>query len=170
MPELGETKVGRELDRQPHRGKFVWTTCEDCGKERWVKLLWGKPKFPLCRSCGSLDQGIRGKGYRDKDGYKLIRLSRTDSFFPMTVKSGYVLEHRLVIAKSLGRCLTQDEIVHHLNGVKDDNRLENLVLTTRGQHIHLEEPYKERIVALENRVRRLELVLQGRRIVNLMSV
>lgn len=50
---------------------------------------------------------------------------------------GKVLEHRLVVEKSLGRFLNSDEIVHHINGDKLDNRLENLVITNRSEHIRI---------------------------------
>jgi hypothetical protein len=65
-----------------------------------------------------------------KDGYVYI----TREGHPSARKhANYVAEHRLAMERKLGRYLTPEENVHHLNGVRDDNRIENLELWSTSQ-------------------------------------
>lgn len=75
------------------------------------------------------------KGGRVRIGkYWAVMLFPGDPFWEMaTTANGYVLEHRLVMARSLGRALTSRETVHHINGDHADNRLANLQLR-QGKH------------------------------------
>jgi hypothetical protein len=69
-----------------------------------------------------------GRTYRRK-GYVLIKTRD----HPKATTNGYVFEHVLVMEALIGRFLVPGETVHHLNGVKDDNRPEDLELWTKPQ-------------------------------------
>lgn len=74
----------------------------------------------------------RGGRMIDKDGYVLIR--RPDH--PRADRHGYVREHRLTMETVLGRGLEQHEVVHHLDGDKQNNDPANLeVFASNGQHL-----------------------------------
>jgi len=66
-------------------------------------------------------------------GYTMIWVGPDDPYASMRNLMNYVPEHRLVMARHLGRPLTKQETVHHINGNAQDNRLENLQLRV-GQH------------------------------------
>ncbi len=67
-----------------------------------------------------------GSGYINTQGYKVY-----------SQKGKEVLEHRILLEKVLKRPLKKDELVHHINAVKLDNRLHNLLILTRSEHIKL---------------------------------
>jgi hypothetical protein len=76
-----------------------------------------------------------------RNGYVMIRV---DPDHPFQDRNGMVFEHRVVMEKRIGRYLHPWEVVHHKNGIKDDNRIENLELMERRKHpIALEKNPRE---------------------------
>lgn len=55
-------------------------------------------------------------------------------------KKGYVLEHRLVVEKNIGRYLKPDEMIHHINEIRHDNRINNLKIVSRSEHSKIHYP------------------------------
>lgn len=72
--------------------------------------------------------------YVAKTGYVLTNVRRDQIGVQMMNANGYLHEHRLVMARSLGRPLSPREQVHHKNGIKTDNRIENLELIAIDEH------------------------------------
>lgn len=84
-----------------------------------------------CRQSGGADNGNwRGGRSKHKAGYLMVW--KPDHPRART-GVGYVFEHILVMEDLLGRYLLPDETVHHRNGIKDDNRSQNLELWVRPQ-------------------------------------
>lgn len=112
-----------------------------------IHQLLVKYNIPRRTAYGSGGKRHVGHTYINR-GYVYIVLERGDFFYPTASKAGHIAEHRLVMAKSLGKNLHTWELVHHINGIKDDNRRENLQLVTDDRH--------RQITILENRIVRLE--------------
>lgn len=122
-------------------------TCEQCGTQflaRAGNVSRGYGKF-CSRSCmgayqrrlsGSDTNAFRG-GRVTIGGYLYVTIEDDSPFVSMCSNAKYVALHRLRVAEHLGRPLASNEIVHHLNGVKTDNRLENLWLLDRSAHMSI---------------------------------
>ena len=67
---------------------------------------------------------------KKKDGYILLYKPN----HPNATYEGRVYEHRLIMEKYLGRYLEKWEYIHHKNGIKDDNRIENLEIVMMKKH------------------------------------
>lgn len=76
--------------------------------------------------------GGNNKGGRIKDKFGYIQIWMPKH--PNAKLAGYIHEHRLVMSDFLKRPLTNRESVHHRNGIKHDNRLENLELMNHRVH------------------------------------
>ena len=120
----------------------VWKCLCDCGNIAYIssyELQHGNTKSCGClrreffasqsgRQSGIGNPNWKGGRTKTPEGYIQIRVHN----HPHATTNGYVMEHRLVMEKYLERYLSPLEVVHHCNGVKDDNRIENLMLFNSG--------------------------------------
>lgn len=164
MAQIGDIQMGCEIGKTPQHA-FIWHACEGCGKERWVNLVRRQPEYVRCLSCACYSKGKYGKNHLNwrggrsisKMGYVVVKLTPDDFFYPMTVQRGTVFEHRLVMAKHLNRCLLPWEVVHHKNGNRADNRLENLQTMSQIQHV-VTILFRKEVNKLKRKVERKSVV------------
>lgn len=93
--------------------------------ELWLDKRNKMPKFG-----GRNPKRAHGERRKNKGGYVTIYIPD----HPSCNMNGSVLEHRIVMEEHIGRKLERWEMVHHKNGIKDDNRVENLEVVLSGTH------------------------------------
>lgn len=118
-------------------GRFSRVDCRcDCGRMASVetnRLRKGSSKSCGClqrevsRRSGSTHPRFRGRWTVNKKGYRLFKATH-----PAGGEQA-IYEHTLVMEQHLGRALLPGENVHHINGIRDDNRIENLELWSTSQ-------------------------------------
>lgn len=107
-------------------------------------------------AAGFRNRNWKGGRQKARHGYIRVWVDKSSPLFPMCDHHGTMFEHRLVMAQHLGRCLEPDEVVHHINGVKSDNSLENLELvSSRKEHLPSMR-MQQKIKELEKQVRLLK--------------
>lgn len=124
--------------------------CVTCGTELRLKPSQARIQYCTkeCEAAGRtkrpLDRTHNGKRARkDRAGYVLV----WEPLHPNKSFHGWQYEHRLLVEGFLGRYLASGEHVHHLNGVKDDNRLENLQVLSQNEHAALSGiEYRQKLI------------------------
>lgn len=124
----------RVLHKLPRRGHSVppWL-----GKKHSALTIEKIKKSRTGKCSRERNPNWKGGRYISHHGYVIVRVSDDH---PFTYK-GYIREHRFVMEKKLGRFLKPEEQVHHINGIKTDNRIENLMLfESNSAHKRFENP------------------------------
>lgn len=138
--------------------------CRQCGKE-FIRIRNSSRFYKYCShkcSYAANKDKFKNNKYAERANGILTKTVWQDGYVhvympehPAHNSSGCVFEHRLVMEKHLGRHLAKAEIIHHINGKRDDNRLENLRFIKGGDK-HLTKYYlQEEIEDLQIETKKL---------------
>jgi len=158
MPSIGEVRRGREIGKKQEHFAFIWIACSVCGRERWVRLQKGQPDYECCIACAQKARGLKARGENNPhwNGGRSLSRGYVRVLDPRVEGSHYILEHRLVWEQTHGKPVPKGCVIHHLNGIKTDNRPENLAAVPKKGH----EGYTY-IHLLQARIREVEMIMEN---------
>jgi len=136
----GNWMVGKPAVNPFKKGHKTWNK----GKTG-LTVAWNKG-LKLPQFSGKNNGNWKG-GVKHSNGYILIR----ETSHPFVNVYGYVPEHRIIMEKLIKRYLKPEEVVHHINGIKNDNHLSNLKLMLDKDHrkLHLKDNVHRRWYKLQ---------------------
>jgi len=138
------SEVTKEKIRQALKGRtFSEEHRKKIGNSQIGRILSDTSRAKISKANKGKNSGNWKGGKRKKlDGYIAVLIPE----HPLANCDGCVAEHRLVMEKKLGRYLLPKEEIHHINAIRDDNRIENLILfANRAEHIKFHREEEQRI-------------------------
>ncbi len=118
--------------RQEERTALPRCSVATCERPQFAKTLCGA-HYQRVRNGGDLSTPIRETSPRASNFGEIIWRLNDNGYLWGCVEGRNVFQHRWVMERALKRKLRPDETVHHINGIRDDNRIENLQPRV-GQH------------------------------------
>lgn len=106
--------------------------CDNISRIHKGKIVSDKTRRKISESKRCHYNGLNGYGHVKKHSQGYLQCYVPEH--PNARSDGYVMLHTVLMEIHLGRYLNSDEVVHHINGVKDDNSLDNLMLMSRHNH------------------------------------
>ena len=121
--------------------KGIYKHPKQCGFQKGCSTFLGKKHSQKTKKLLSIsklgEKNPQYKGRMDAQGYIYIY----SSTHPYRDRNKHIFEHRLVVEKCIGRYLKPSEKVHHINGIKSDNRIENLMIVANPHLGEVKCPY-----------------------------
>lgn len=116
--------------------EVVKRICSNCKKEFDTYACYDnrnrKHRF-CCKKCEAEFRNYKNTREKWCGGH----IGKTTGYLYIRIDGKDVGEHILVMEKAIGRRLKKDEVVHHINGIKTDNRIENLQLMANSEHVSM---------------------------------
>lgn len=144
LPKEGDTTYPRFVGKKGH-SRLIYVSCMFCKKLRWVSY-WTNEKW--CNDCRK--KGLSGPASSHWNGGKFVNSHGYVMVYVGRERKKYIPEHVLIAEREFGGPLPPGTDVHHINGIKDDNRPENLEIWLSKSH-----PSGQRVEDQLKRARRL---------------
>ena len=142
MPEIGETKRGRELGYRDKKHNYIWCACLICGKERWVKLKNGEPRSLNC------NQHMKGRKLTTATKLKLSiankgELSHNWKGDMVRTNTGRVRAISWYPLQPCEVCGSLQSQHHHKDGNTLNNKLDNIAFLCCRHHMETDGRIKQ---------------------------